>query len=290
MILLLFRLLSRLPLPALHALGVVLGWLVWAASAGYRRRLEENLPASIPDRARVRRAAVSEAGKSVLEAAWVWTRTPAEIAARVRCASPEIERAFVEETRPVLMLTPHLGCFEVVAQSYMASGHGRSRPMLALYRVPKKDALRPLFEEARARNGLRLAPAGVAGVRMLLRGLRDGLLIGLLPDQVPTQGDGVWAPFFGRPAFTMTLPARLAQSSGAVVGLFWAERLPRGRGYVMHWERLGEELDGDPARDAAVINRALERLILQRPEQYLWSYNRYKAPAGAPSPPKGVHG
>ena len=279
-----FRLLGLLPLRALHALGAAAGWIPFAFSPSYRRRLRENLPAGIPGRGRVLRAAVAEAGKQILESAWVWNRAPAELARKVRCADPETERALVSDPRPLLMLTPHLGCFEVIAQSYMAGPAGRVRPMLALYRVPRKAALRPLLEQARARNGLLLAPAGVAGVRMMLRGLRAGQLVALLPDQVPSQGDGVWAPFFGRPAFTMTLPSRLAASTGAVVGMFWAERLPRGRGYLVHWERL-PALGGDAARDAAAINAALERAILLRPEQYLWSYNRYKAPAGsAPAP------
>lgn len=285
MTVLLFRLLGMLPLRALHALGAALGWVPWLLSRSYRDRLRENLPLDLAARRTVLRRAVCETGKQILESAWVWNRSPEELARHVRCADPETERSLVQDPRPLLMLTPHLGCFEVIAQSYMAGPSGRARPMVALYRVPRKAALKPLLEQARARNGLQLAPAGIAGVRMMLRGLRTGHLVALLPDQVPSRGDGVWAPFFGRPAFTMTLPSRLVHSTGATVGLFWAERLPRGAGYLLHWERLAQELTGDAAGDAAVINRALERAIRKCPEQYLWSYNRYKAPPGAPPPP-----
>ncbi len=112
----------------------------------------------------------------------------------------------------------------------------------------------------------------------MIRALRAGGTVGLLPDQVPPEGLGVWAPFFGRPAYTMTLAARLALQTGAQVCLAWGERLPRGAGYRVRVSGLGEPLPEDAAEAAAAINRAMERLILQCPEQYLWGYARYKAP------------
>jgi KDO2-lipid IV(A) lauroyltransferase len=115
----------------------------------------------------------------------------------------------------------------------------------------------------------------------MMRALRRGEAVGLLPDQVPPEDMGVWAPFFGKPAYTMTLAGRLAQQTGASVLLAWGERLPRGRGYVVRFsafdEPLPESLEAQ-AESAAAINRAMERLILQRPQQYLWGYDRYKAP------------
>jgi KDO2-lipid IV(A) lauroyltransferase len=281
------RALGRLPLRALHALGAALAWAAWLAAPGLRARIARNLPADLPARARVQRRCVTETGKQLLELAWVWTRPLAEVAARVRTANPEVLEAVLRQDRAVLMLTPHLGCFEVIAQSYMAGPAGRARPMLALYREPRKAALRPLFASARARSGLRLAPADLHGVRLMLRAMRERQVVGLLPDQVPSRGEGVWAPFFGRPAYTMTLPARLACAHDAAVVLVWAERLARGAGYLVHWEPLAERLSGDAAADAAVLNRAMEALIRRCPEQYLWSYNRYKTPAGAPAAPAG---
>jgi KDO2-lipid IV(A) lauroyltransferase len=118
----------------------------------------------------------------------------------------------------------------------------------------------------------------------MLRALRRGQAVGLLPDQVPPEGMGVWAPFFGRRAYTMTLAARLVQQTGAVPLLAWGERLPHGAGYVVHLSALDEALPVEAAAQAecaAVINRAMERLILQRPQQYLWGYHRYKAPRAA---------
>jgi KDO2-lipid IV(A) lauroyltransferase len=279
-----FRLLALLPLRVLHALGAAAAWIAFGCSPALRARLRENLPPGLPERERLLRRCIAESGKQLLELAWVWSRPPAQIQARVQTANPEVLARILRQDRAVLMLTPHLGCFEVIAQSYMAGAAGRARPMLALYREPRKAALRPLFAGARARSGLQLAPADLHGVRLMLRALRERKVVGLLPDQVPSRGEGVWAPFFGRPAFTMTLPARLARAHEAIVVLVYAQRLERGAGFRIHWEPLGEALDGNAREDAARINRAMERLILRCPEQYLWSYNRYKTPPGAAAP------
>jgi len=281
---LIFRALSLLPLRALHALGGALGWVVYWVSPTYRRHLRTNLPPALANRQRVLHQAIAESGKQAIELAWVWTRSGEQIRARTRIENAQALQAILAQDRAILMLTPHLGCFEVIAQNHASSPIGRTRPMLALYRVHRKAALRPLFEQARTHQGLLLAPADLHGVRLMLRALRDRQIVGLLPDQVPSRGEGVWAPFFGRPAFTMTLPARLARTHEALVLLLYAQRLPRGAGYRIQWEPLSEPLSGDAVLDATRINRAMERLILQCPEQYLWSYNRYKVPAGVPAP------
>jgi KDO2-lipid IV(A) lauroyltransferase len=157
--------------------------------------------------------------------------------------------------------------------------------MTVLYRIPRKSVLRPIVESGRAADGLRLAPAEMRGVRMLMKAMKDREVVGILPDQVPSRGEGVWAPFFGHWAYTMTLPARLARQFDAIVLFVYGERLPRGAGYRIHLRRLREPLSGDPAHDAAVINRGLEALIRECPAQYLWGYNRYKVPTGAERPP-----
>jgi KDO2-lipid IV(A) lauroyltransferase len=153
-----------------------------------------------------------------------------------------------------------------------------------MYRPPRKNALKPLVEGARARENLHLAPANLSGVRILAKVLKAGQPIGILPDQVPQEGEGVWAPYFGRPAYTMTLPAKLAQLGRADVVLTFAERLPRGRGYVVRFVPFEGELAGTPAEQAAAINRAMEQLIARCPAQYYWSYNRYKQPQGVAAP------
>ena len=107
----------------------------------------------------------------------------------------------------------------------------------------------------------------------------------MLPDQAPRTGEGVWLPFFGRPAYTMTLAARLTET-GAIPLLAWGERLPNGQGFRLHFSPPTAPIEGDTIARAACINREMEQLIRQQPAQYLWGYNRYKHPAGAEPPPQ----
>ena len=273
----LFRLLSLLPLPVLHFWGSALGWLVYGLDPSYRRRLRDNLRQAGYDHCW--KAAVAEAGKAMLELPFVWCAAPARVAARVHSVDLDWVVELIDSGAGVLFLTPHLGCFELTAQEV-----ARQRPLTVMYRPPKQAALKPLVEGARARHNLKLAPANLSGVRMLAKCLKRGEPVGVLPDQVPQEGEGVWAPFFGRMAYTMTLPAKLAQLGNARIVTVYAERLPGGRGYQVRFTPLDVALEGTPEQQAATINRAMEALIARCPAQYYWSYNRYKQPAGVAAP------
>lgn len=265
----LFRLLAHLPLAALHNLGALLGWLAYGLSPTYRRHLRENIAQA--GCVSVRGRAVAEAGKTLLELPKLWLRPQDEVVGRVVKVTgwDRVEAAW-DAGRGILFLTPHLGCFEITAQYYAAqSTHASHGPITVLYRRPKQAWLAPIIEGGRGAN-LKLATADLSGVRKLIKALRNNEAVGILPDQAPGAGEGVWAPFFGRPAYTMTLAARLAQTGAAVIFAF-GERLPYGAGYHLHFLAP----DGDVAT-AAGINREIERLVLMCPEQYLWGYNRYK--------------
>ncbi len=279
MLVILFRLLSALPLPILHALGAALGWLVYLASPSYRRNLKGNI-----DRAGFGKhlhEAIREAGKNILELPFVWCARQQRVLDSVRIENWEVVQTALDAKRGIVFLTPHLGCFEITAQVVAAK-----TPLTVLYRPPHKEALKPLIEGARARGRLRLAPANLSGVRTLLKALKLGEPIGVLPDQVPQHGEGVWAEFFGKPAYTMTLPAKLHQMSNAPVIVTYAERLPYGTGYVMRFAQLEGPLGDTPEQQARAINAAMEKLIARCPAQYFWSYNRYKIPDGV-TPPAG---
>jgi Kdo2-lipid IVA lauroyltransferase/acyltransferase len=277
--------LSRRSLGFLHALGALMGWGAYLFSGRYRRRFVHNAKLAGIDAA-TRRAAVAEAGRMVAETPRLWLRPPeAALAPPVQWVDAGLIERALDAKRGLVLLTPHLGAFEAIAQAY-AERFGSRAPMTALYRPAKKAWLRELEERSRTRPGLLSAPASLAGVRQMIRALRAGQCVGLLPDQVPPRGMGVWAPFFGINAYTMTLAARLALQTGSPMLLMLGERLPRGAGWRVQVFEMPEPLpavqafggddEAHQAACAAVINRAMEFLIRRCPAQYLWGYHRYK--------------
>jgi KDO2-lipid IV(A) lauroyltransferase len=265
----LFRLLAALPLFLLHSLGGALGWIAFLASPTYRGRFLAN-GSQAGLRLRDVRAAVAAAGELVAELPRLWLGRPVPIEWD---GDTLIDQAR-SEGRGIVFLTPHLGCFEATAQAY-ARRYGQ---ITVLYRPARKAWLRELIDFSRGRPRLATAPTTLAGVKQMLKALKAGEAVGLLPDQVPPEGLGEWAPFFGRSAYTMTLPARLAQQTGALILLAWGERMAWGRGYRIHLRSAPATLPADPAAAAAAVNALMEALIRECPAQYLWGYARYKSP------------
>ncbi len=270
---LLFRLLSLMPLWLLHGLGSVIGWLAFILSPVYRQRFLENARSAGYALADVR-GAIGQAGRMVAELPRLWMGAPIECLWDNDAA---IDRAYATG-RGVVFLTPHMGCFEIAARGEAERYGKRYGPMTVLYRPAKQAWLAGVMALARNRPGLETAPTSLAGVRQMIRALRAGRAVGLLPDQVPPLGMGQWAPFFGREAYTMTLAARLVQQTGAVVLLAWGERLTLGRGFKLHIRELTEPLSADLVAAVKEINQAMEQLIRECPQQYLWGYARYKQP------------
>ena len=282
---LVFRLLGCLPLAWLHRFGAIAGWLSWLSSPTYRRHMRENMVLALGEdgERRARWSAIANAGKASFELPRIWLRSVEEAAALVvKVSGWELVEAAIREGKGVIYLTPHLGCFEVTGQ-YL-SMHA---PLTALYRPPKQAWLQKMVEIGRVRKQMSLASADLAGVRILLKALKRGEAVGLLPDQAPRKGEGRWLDFFGKPAYTMTLAARLSETGAAVI-VMWGERLPGGAGFHFHLQPPSQPITGTTEERAQQINREIERLIRQCPEQYLWGYNRYKHPRGVEAPP-GSH-
>ena len=279
MLLFLFRLVARLPLRVLHAVGRALGRFVYALPGRYRQRLRVNAAqAGYDDPAFARRAA-GEIGAMILETPKVWL-FEREMLERVDVIGAEVIETARAEGRGILFLTPHLGCYEISAR-YIS----QFVPLTVMFRESRQDWLRPLMKAARNSSTLRAVPASTQGVREFMRALKRHEAVGMLPDQVPSQGDGVWAPVFGRPAYTVTLPGRLAAQSGAVVVMVASERLKHGRGWQLHFVRVPDPEPESPVETATRFNAVMEAMIRRFPEQYLWSYNRYKKPKGASAAP-----
>lgn len=272
----LFRFFSHWPLWALHALGAVVGWVAFVVSGVYRRHLLAHAALAGVSRANAL-ASVAQAGKMVAELPRLWLGQPVP----VHMTGAEHIDAALAAGQGILFLTPHLGCFEITASAYAARyGVQPGRGMTVLFRPPRQAWLRAVVATARQRPGLQTAPTTLAGVKQLVKTLRTGGAVGLLPDQVPPLGQGVWAPFFGQSAYTMTLSARLARTPHTTVLLAWGQRLSWGQGFVVHVLPLQQALPVDPEAACAAINTAMAELICACPSQYVWGYNRYKAPRG----------
>jgi len=212
----------------------------------------------------------------MLELIAVWFGSDEKVARlAVACDGWEIVEAARARGKGIIIVTPHLGCFEMVSLYFV-----QRLPMTVMYRQPRVAWLEPLMIAGRSRWQATVVPATLRGVRSFYRTLQHNGTVGLLPDQTPGAGEGVWADFFGRPAYTMTLAGRLQRATGAAVIMVFAERLPGGRGYHLHFDEL-------PTAhfDETALNRAIEAQIRRCPEQYLWSYFRYKGPSGAGAPP-----
>lgn len=270
---LVFKLLSAMPLWLLHGVGILLGWVAFLSSGVYRKRFVDNVALSGVAPSQWLQA-VGESGKLVAELPRLWLGRGVPTA----WSGQEHIDAALAQGRGIVFLTPHLGCFEVTAQAYAQRYGTCGHPMTVLYRPPRQAWLRRLVEGSRMRPGLDTAPTSLAGVKQLIKALKRGDCVGLLPDQVPPQGQGEWVPFFGRDAYTMTLSARLALQTGAVVLVAWGERLTWGRGYHVHVAPLGVTLASDIPGAMAQINGAMESIVRKLPGQYLWGYARYKQP------------
>jgi KDO2-lipid IV(A) lauroyltransferase len=270
------HLVARLPLGLAHAAGAVLGWAMYGLSATWRARLKGNLAQAGYTEARTRRKAVAEAGKMIAEAPKLWLRPREEILSLVRRLDGlEAAQAARAAGKGIVFLTPHFGCFEITPHAV-----AEHMPVTALYRPARHAGLRRMMEAGRRRKNVALAAADLGGVRQLLAALKRGEAIGILPDQVPAEGEGEWVEFFGRPAYTMTLAGKLAGRADAAAFLVMTQRLPRGQGYEVRILPLAPARPGESS--ARRVNRALEEAIRECPGQYLWSYNRYKRPPGAP--------
>jgi KDO2-lipid IV(A) lauroyltransferase len=273
----LLRGLGLLPWSVNRALGGLAGRILAAGPNPARRVTRVNLELCLPElstkeRRRLERRSLAETGKGILELARLWRR-PEEGLARVRSVEgDETLRSALAAGEPVVVLVPHLGCWEVL--NFWLSRHFDFH---ALFNPSGLNRVDRLIEQGRQHFGSTMYPATGRGVAGLVRALRRGALTAILPDQVPDRRGGRFAPFFGRPAFTGTLAPRLIQQSGARVFMARAERLAGQRGYAIAFREpdpaiYSEDLD----TTLAGLNRSVESLIRELPEQYLWSYKRFR--------------
>ncbi len=260
------RLLALLPLSVLRALGSAAGFVVWAYSSALRHRVASHLAQAqlaLP----VRRV-MQATGRGAADMVWVWF-TPAEQVFKRCHVKDDLIHSAIQSHQATLLLTPHLGCFEAMAKWIAAQ-----TALTAMYRRPDKPWLAALLDEARSTPNLSMATADAAGVRLALKTLKRSGLLGILPDQVPRHGEGVWLPWFGKNAYTITLPAKLQQASQAHV--FIVAALPCDDGWELVCDSVPCPAGASAEQLSGLLNQALERTVLRAPLHYAWGYKRYK--------------
>ena len=272
---------AALPLYFVQVIGAGLGILAYIGSGHYRYLFRHQYEAVVASRQLPFQLwqAVMASGMLLSDSLWIW-RNPLKALKLVEVQDWDIVKDAINEGHGLVMLTPHLGGFEIIPRVL-----AQHFPATILYRPSRQNWLNEVVEAGRTYPNMHFVPTNLHGVRQMTRALTRGEAIGILPDQVPSGGEGVWVPFFGRYAYSTPLPARLANRNNTPVVMFTAKRKALGNGWLMQATRLAP-LSQDSIKAATELSIAIENAVLVAPNQFIWAYNRYKHPAGAELPPK----
>ncbi|QMT30395.1 lysophospholipid acyltransferase family protein [Alysiella filiformis] len=288
MLKLIFQILAHIPLPILHILGNVLGCVMYAFATAERKRIRQHLRiAQLPSNNKMVLRVCQETVKSGLELPLAFFRQPEHIVSLFKQVHgwQHIEHA-LKNQQGLLLITPHIGSYDLAGR--YISEH-LPFPLTAMYKPPKIKALDKIMQAGRVRGKGKTAPTSLQGVKQIMKALRAGEATIVLPDHVPNPqdgGEGVWVDFFGQSAYTMTLAGKLANMNNVQTLFFVGERLPQGKGFALHIEPLSGSLNGEKSHDARLMNDNVAHWVKRFPQQYLFAYNRYKHPWGAPNRPE----
>lgn len=279
----LLKLSAKLPLSVIHALGKCIGQLAYWSRGRMYAVTRENLEICFPDQTDVERAALTKASmietcKMMLEIGAVWLRDYEWVKSKVlKVHGLSILEQALEEEKGVILLAPHLGNWEVLGL-YLSE----VAPITCLYQPPEMSLLEPIMRNSREKVGAKIVPTTHKGVVVLLKTMKAGGFTGILPDQVPDEAGGEFAPFYGVPALTMTLVNNLQRRSGCLVVAGYAERVKGG--FEIHFKTADASMTSEDLGEAlAAMNRTVESCVNDIPAQYQWEYKRFrKQPQGMP--------
>ncbi len=270
---------AYLPLPVIHTIGVAIGWGLYLLPNRSRSSSEINIALCLPEltaaeqRTLLRRSLL-ETGKTIIETSALWFRSGQQALRLIRKVDGnELVEQAVAAGNGVIIATPHLGAWEAAGLYGLATFK-----LTCLYRPLKIAEAEQMVTTARSRLGGQCVPANANGIRQLYKALKQGGIVAMLPDQEPQAGTGVFVPFFGVPAYSMVFLSRLSARTGAPIIFAWCERLSWGRGYHLHFRAFsGQVKTDDVETSVSAVNKAVEDCVRECPQQYQWSYRRFKS-------------
>jgi len=266
---------SILPLKVNHIFGALIGYSLYLFDSDTKKISSQNIQICLPkltnqERQNLVKKALIHTGKNLTESGLIWNQSFSENTRYVQKINGE---HYLDSSKKSILLVPHIGCWEITGRVL-----ADSRKVTFMYKPLKSQNQNDYLFKRRNQGNLTMASADKSGILKMQRALKNGDLVGILPDQDPGKDGGIMAPFFNKQVNTMTLFAKIAQKHDAQVLMFWAERLQNGRGYELNIEPVDLFINGETLQDQVVsMNHSIEALIKRLPEQYMWSYRRFKS-------------
>lgn len=275
------QLIGRLPLPVCHSMGEIFGALMYWIPNRNRKDSRINIELCFPhksakEKSRLVRRSLTASAKTFLEMPGIW-RGKSCRCSDIMDSGTSVQKiqSLLARGKGLIIAAPHLGNWEAAA-SLLAT----VAPLTVLYRPPRMKELENYIIKGRNANGAKLAATNARGVKTLFKSIKKGEIVAILPDQEPKSGGkeaGIFAPFFNTPASTMVLLNRLATKTGAPVLYVYVKRIKGRFGYEFCTLDAPPDIHHpDPLIAATALNKGVENCILQCPEQYQWSYRRFR--------------
>ncbi len=275
---LVFVLTSYMPLKLAHWIGGFIGWIYQIKQSKMKNIARSNIEKCFPEldssqQHQLLQATLLETGKLIGELGIIWGRNAQSVLTLIKeVEGEELIHHARQQGQGILLAMPHMGSWELAALYC-----GKYFPMTTLYSPPKVKGFDQKMRQARQRTGARLVPTDTSGVRALSKALKNAELVGILPDQEPSSGNGLFASFFNHPAYTMTLLPKMATKFNCQVIYAFAQRLPAGQGFKLIFRSSSTSYADKSLQEATeLMNRDIEQLVRECPAQYQWIYKRFK--------------
>ena len=271
--------LALLPLKVAQGFGVFLGRRMYRK--GVENKMYQHTKSNIDqcfselsenDKDALIKESLEQTGQAVAEMGMSWLWPVNKTLKKIKKVNNEtVIQQGIEAGKGVILIAPHLGNWEIL-NLYLSNRY----TFTAMYKPPKQKQLDELIKRMRARLGTDMAPANVQGVRKVMKALKRGEMVGILPDQEPEMEGGVFVDFFNSPALTMKLLPQLAAQTGAKVVCGYAKRLPNAEGFEIYFSEADPDIGSkDILVAASAMNRSVERCVRELPAQYQWEYKRF---------------